>query len=512
MLPLANNTFRKVLVFFSLLYLVSIANAAHIVGGDITVKWLNGNSFEVTLNFFRDCKGGGATFETPITAGLFDKVTNDSILSFPMNLISQDTLSLGDTCNPINNNTLCVEQGIFKATVTIPNNPNGYYISWLRCCRNNIIANVTDPTNSGSGSAGMVFYAEIPDPALHNSTPVFGSYPNAYMCVGQLNTKIFSCTDVDGDSLVYSLITPLNGTSTSFSTIPPPTAGPYTFVNWKPPYSALDMIGGIPTMTISAQTGMVYATPNTSSNGLVFVFAVRVEEYNKTTKVKLGEIRRDIQYKMFPCNSNLPPYFSSPLKTNYELIAGDSVCFTVVLQDPNIADSVFITANSELFLPFSSPKVTLYNPQRSVKNAQTKFCLQSFCSSIRDNPYKVTFNGRDSSCYGMNPTTLDVEFHVKSIDGSLKEPIPNVFTPNGDNKNDVLKVNAVVNDCFDSFYMKIYDRWGLKVYETDNFLFTWDGTHYKTGKDLSDGVYYYTLEGKFRDITMKRHGFVQMIR
>ena len=215
---------------------------------------------------------------------------------------------------------------------------------------------------------------------------------------------------------------------------------------------------------------------------------------------------------MLPCNINLPPQFISPVVTTYELMAGDSVCFNVKILDPNSSDSVFLSATSEVFNPFAvEPKAT-FTGKKSVKTVNTNFCLQTFCSSIREAPYKVTFNGKDSSCYGINPITLDVNFYVGTIDGTVKDPIPNVFTPNGDNKNDKLKIKATVNNCFDSFYMKIYDRWGNMVYETTDFLFEWDGRHYKSSKALPEGVYYYLFEGVFRDTVIKKNGIVNLLR
>src|SRR3989304_7344492 len=102
------------------------SKATHIIGGDITVKYLSPNNFEVTLTFYRDCNIGNADFDPSITLGVFDKVTNAMQQQPLFNLITRDTLSLGDTCySPPG---LCVERGIFQGTINLPNNPNGYYL------------------------------------------------------------------------------------------------------------------------------------------------------------------------------------------------------------------------------------------------------------------------------------------------------------------------------------------------------------------------------------------------
>ncbi|MCB0510934.1 MAG: gliding motility-associated C-terminal domain-containing protein, partial [Bacteroidetes bacterium] len=40
--------------------------------------------------------------------------------------------------------------------------------------------------------------------------------------------------------------------------------------------------------------------------------------------------------------------------------------------------------------------------------------------------------------------------------------------------------------------IKIYDRWGILVYQTENPDINWNGTDIKNGKELPTAVYYYT--------------------
>ncbi len=66
--------------------------------------------------------------------------------------------------------------------------------------------------------------------------------------------------------------------------------------------------------------------------------------------------------------------------------------------------------------------------------------------------------------------------------------VPNAFTPNGDNTNDVLYVrgNAVTE-----LYFAVYSRWGEMMFETEDLNVGWDGTF--KGKELSPDVYGYYL-------------------
>ncbi len=70
--------------------------------------------------------------------------------------------------------------------------------------------------------------------------------------------------------------------------------------------------------------------------------------------------------------------------------------------------------------------------------------------------------------------------------------LPNIFTPNGDNKNDYF--TPQINRSVEKVDMKIYNRWGNLVYETDDPAINWDGKHIDTGVLLQDGVYYYVCE------------------
>lgn len=63
--------------------------------------------------------------------------------------------------------------------------------------------------------------------------------------------------------------------------------------------------------------------------------------------------------------------------------------------------------------------------------------------------------------------------------------IPNVFTPNGDGVNDHFFIDNLINYPYSQ--LEIYNRWGKKVYSTNNYQNDWDG------KNVADGVYYYVL-------------------
>ncbi len=67
--------------------------------------------------------------------------------------------------------------------------------------------------------------------------------------------------------------------------------------------------------------------------------------------------------------------------------------------------------------------------------------------------------------------------------------VPNAFSPNDDNYNDVLYVRGVV---IDEIYFAVFNRWGEKVFETRSMQKGWDGTY--KGRMSEPGVYVYYLE------------------
>ncbi len=77
--------------------------------------------------------------------------------------------------------------------------------------------------------------------------------------------------------------------------------------------------------------------------------------------------------------------------------------------------------------------------------------------------------------------------------------IPNVITPNGDGKNDVFQINSESNeninnkpfpidDWYIHYKLIVFNRYGKKVYENNDYKNDWAGEH------LADGVYFFILK------------------
>lgn len=97
---------------------------------------------------------------------------------------------------------------------------------------------------------------------------------------------------------------------------------------------------------------------------------------------------------------------------------------------------------------------------------------------------------------------------ISAQDEVIIATVPSAFSPNVDEKNDVLLVDG---GPFAEFDFKIYNRWGEEVGKSTDQSIGWDGS--KDGTDLPNGVYVYvlnikTVEGEEHKLT----GNVTLIR
>ncbi len=96
----------------------------------------------------------------------------------------------------------------------------------------------------------------------------------------------------------------------------------------------------------------------------------------------------------------------------------------------------------------------------------------------------------------------DVSVVLESVNYLLE--VPNIFTPNNDNDNDYFEI---ITNGYTGVDVHVYNRWGIQVFTSISLDFKWNGT------DLSNGVYYYTLELERIDGSIDyKKGYVQLIR
>ena len=132
-----------------------------------------------------------------------------------------------------------------------------------------------------------------------------------------------------------------------------------------------------------------------------------------------------------------------------------------------------------------------------------------FSPTIETAPLPIAeFEGRDDTVYNHFPeNSLTGCYFVTAIDSFNNESVPsvrlcldecsnyvlpNVFSPNGDGVNDLYQ--PLRTSYVEKVDMKIFNRWGLQVFETEDPDINWDGKISGSDKLVSPGVYYYICD------------------
>ncbi len=118
--------------------------------------------------------------------------------------------------------------------------------------------------------------------------------------------------------------------------------------------------------------------------------------------------------------------------------------------------------------------------------------------------YTVTLVSMNGAC----TSTADIVIIVKNTIGI----IPEIFTPNGDGKNDVFEISGL--DSYPNNSLQIFNRWGNPVYNAKPYKNDWDGSPNTAGKTgsskLPTSTYFYILDlgtGEASDII---RGYIQL--
>ncbi|OFY85899.1 MAG: hypothetical protein A3F72_08175 [Bacteroidetes bacterium RIFCSPLOWO2_12_FULL_35_15] len=108
-------------------------------------------------------------------------------------------------------------------------------------------------------------------------------------------------------------------------------------------------------------------------------------------------------------------------------------------------------------------------------------------------------------CHELITTDGCVEKNCTTIEILPNEiQIPNVITPNGDGQNELLVFQKL--EYYPNSKIEIYNRWGIKLYQNNNYLNNWDGSKY------ADGVYYYILGLNKNNNYTSIPGFFQLLK
>ncbi|GHA60607.1 gliding motility-associated C-terminal domain-containing protein [Pontibacter akesuensis] len=414
------------------------ARATHIVGGEFEMQHTTGYNYKLTLNLYFDVVNGSAgARDNYVSVNIFSKATNRLISRQDMFLNKVTRVpytNIDCTVGELRTDKLVYDKEIYLAP-SIYNEPEGYYVVWERCCRNRTINNIENPEG-----AAQTFYMEFPPVTRNgefyeNSSPTLLPPLSDYACVGELFYVELDATDPDGDSLVYDMVTPLNGYIQStqpayYNTqvYPPiytqqPNPAPYAPIRWLPGYGVSNQINGSPPISIDVKTGLLTMRP--AQKGL-FVFGVRVQEYRN--KVKIGEIRRDFQVLVLDCPTNDSPKVLAKEQSKKGFYReGDilrinstdaSRCLSVLFTDPDRSEYIELRARPVNFsssdYSFQGLTSGTINQGAASDTLRATLCFNE-CFDTEGKVYLMDLIVKDDGCSLPRQDTVRVSFIVEPL-------------------------------------------------------------------------------------------------
>jgi len=424
-----------------LIFFINITTyGTHLMGGQIVATHIGAYDYQIEFTAYRDTVG------VPISATAQFNVSQQDT-SGAWNLLFSSTASFDTTSGGLLSNVITVygvEVYTYIDTITMPG--DGFYsISWNDCCRNGAIINMSNPL-SESMKLSTFFTVDSLNP---NSSASYTTPPVAYLpshTLWQYNPLPF---DPDGDSLVWSLATPIssNGNVNGYEFLSDSTYSDSAAV------FSLDSITG--SLTWSAK--------------LVghFVASFIVEEYRNG--ISIGSMRRDMQFiviadtsksmpqisnmQSVPTNSGGYPYVILSPNQNYQL--------HLLASDADINDIVNVIAFGEPFDLTNSPATLSVNSTGNGNEVQATFSWTPDVSAVRVNPYLAVFRVSDQMFYFDETIQFEVSM-VSNIEDnfSLKQ---NAIYPNPVNNRMYIPININEEKIIN---INIYNILGKRVYQS----------------------------------------------
>ena len=418
------------LVLGLILFTTLQVHATHIVGGEFELQYIERERYRLRLILYNDdIFGNPGAIDASAQVFIWRKKDNAYMGAETLYQVARENV-------PYTNPTCAIarlktSKVIYSSEVYLSgsryNDPDGYYVTYERCCRNNSIFNIERP-----GDTGQTFYLEFP-PVVRDGEPFINSSPilfpplSDFARLGYPFFFDFSGTDPDGDSLVYSLVNPLAGFSTPDFPIPSsPKPAPYPEVVWRPGYGTTNMVPGNPALTIN-QKGLLRVKPSLDE---LYVFSVLAEEFRNGKKI--GEVRRDFQMLVYNvAGEDFPPQLEGQkpngqiFKDKIQIVDADfpeasgNRCISLTVTDKDIQQEDgfredlrfrIVPQNfsdaSAIQLSVSQGSVTADNPQLYLN-----MCLPE-CPPVFNQPYKFLVVAYDDACSVPLTDTLHVEVRL----------------------------------------------------------------------------------------------------
>ncbi len=373
------------------------ASATHISGADITYKWISGNTYQLSLTLYRDCAGIAAPATAAVT---YSSVSCNRNLTVNLTKVPGTGQEISHTCSTAvttcRGGTLAgIQKYEYVGNVTLPANCSDWIFGYAICCRNCAITTLSYSPNNCNGVPGTYVEATLNNLVVpNNSAPIFTNIPVAFFCMGQTFHYNHGAYDTDGDSLVYSFVTPRSAAN--------------TYVTFKPGYSASNPISSSPAITLD-NSGDIAITPTSLEVG---VMTILVKEYRNG--ILIGSVLRDMEVYTQSCSNVLPTASGVNGTTNFDIIAcpGRPLSFTINTGDGNTSQTVLISCISII-------------PGSTFTSTTGQFPIGTFSwtptmAQARSQPYSIIVTVQDNNCPFTGFQTYSYTIKVPPLSATLQ--------------------------------------------------------------------------------------------
>ena len=436
------------IIILTFLFPFKESYASHAAGMDISFECVARNStsdfYKITVSFYRDCNNtaapGSLDLEYSCGNNLF--FTETLLLASGPTYITPTCTQTGTPCSGTSS-LVEIEEYKYERLITL-DHCDDWVFNVCLANRNGVITTIAQPANEQ-----LCVQAELNNLNFCNNSPTYTEYPAPYICVNEPFCYNNGAFDPDGDSLVYSLVTPL---AYDFAT------GTLDNVQYLPGYSLTNPITG--TTTFDPSSGNLCMTATAQDIGVV---AMKISEYRNG--VFIGSVIRDIQIIILPCTT-VPPVLSgfngnppdvttsSSLDDSLNLCAdfGDTITFSIdasigssnnkimswsgITSTPNASFNItnnFSSNPSGTFFWVPQPSDAQNSPISFNITVQDDACpinnVFSYTYTITlssSSTFIVNANVTDESCYGYGDGSIQL-----AVSGTDGVPQYDWIGPNG---------------------------------------------------------------------------------
>jgi gliding motility-associated-like protein len=165
-------------------------------------------------------------------------------------------------------------------------------------------------------------------------------------------------------------------------------------------------------------------------------------------------------------------------------------------------DSIFIT-------PVGEPTINTFNynlcPDEEISLVPNFYSNNGYAWNTGDTTFSIVVDSIGVyKVIGIeNCSQIENVFIIRHDQNCVMLYIPNVFTPNNDGKNDLFIIKGIALG--DVFELSIFNRWGQRVFFSNNIEDSWDGTY--MNEPVPNGVYVGVLKYSTYRGELKQKGF-----